>query len=125
MELTYREAWIYLCAALIFAGSILGIALAHRQAQVQLHGLAAVLLVLPASAVITIMSIAYSVAARALPRLGHPAFTIAWGQAAIWLMWGLALPAALRRLRRRRLRANVACCGTKTKHRVGTGGRCP
>jgi hypothetical protein len=102
MDMTYREARLYLGAAVIFLGSLLGGALAYGQAQVQLHGAAGLLLLIPALAAVVIMSIARTVAVRSSPRLGHLPLVFAWGLAAARLMWGFALPTALRRLRRGR-----------------------
>ena len=99
MDLTYREARDYVCAAVIFLGSILGTGLAYGHAQVQLHGLAALLLSIPICAAAVIMQIAWSVAARVVSRpAGLEQLIFAWGLAAVWLMWGLALPTAIRRI---------------------------
>ena len=102
VDLTYREALLYLCAAVAFVASILGVCLAYGKAQVHLRGSAGLLLLIPMSAAVVIMSVARSVATRWLPRRNDLPFILAWGLAGIWLMWGLALPGAVRRLRRGR-----------------------
>jgi hypothetical protein len=99
MDLTYREAVVYLCAAMVFVGSIVGVCLHYGQAQVHLQGSESLLLLIPMSAAATIMWIAHSVAVRSLSGPDGPPFVLAWGLAGIWLMWGLAIPIALRRLR--------------------------
>ncbi|MBO0815369.1 MAG: hypothetical protein J2P30_09535, partial [Actinobacteria bacterium] len=63
---------------------------------------AGLLLLIPMSAAVVIMAVARSVAVRLLPWRNDLPFIAVWCLAAIWLMWGLALPSAVRRLWRGR-----------------------
>jgi len=102
MTLTYQQARLYLAAAVAFSGGIVGLAIAYGQAQVQLQGGAALLLLIPMSAGTAITSIAYSVAARSVTPWNDLSFLVAWGLTTLWLMWGAAIPTALHRIRRGR-----------------------
>ncbi|MBO0813921.1 MAG: hypothetical protein J2P30_02015 [Actinobacteria bacterium] len=102
VDLTYQQAWLYLCAVVSFYASILGVCLAYGETHVQLHGSAGLLLLIPMSATVVIWSVAYSAAARTLPWRNDLPFMAAWCLIGFWLMWCLALPAAWRRLRRGR-----------------------
>jgi hypothetical protein len=102
VDLTRQEAWLYLCAVVSFYGSILGVSLSYGETHVQLHGSAGLLLLIPMSATVVIWPVAYSAAVRTLPwRNGLP-FMAAWCLVGFWLMWGLAVPGAVRRLLRGR-----------------------